>query len=90
MQADIKHNIAMNLKETGFEGVDWFQLTTGSDSIKVGNFLTVIQPTASHGLCTIELVEDSLVLEELWQINTLAAVCISSLSILFIFIITFL
>ena len=86
----MKHNIAMNLKETGFEGVDWSQLATGSDSIKAGNVLTVMQPTASQGLYTVELVEDSLVLEELWQINTLAAVCISRLSILFIFIIMFL
>jgi len=40
MQANIKDNIAMNVKETGFEGVDWFQLATGSGSIKAGNFLT--------------------------------------------------
>jgi hypothetical protein len=39
MQADIKDNIAMNLKGTGFEGVDWFQLATGSSSIQTGNFL---------------------------------------------------
>jgi hypothetical protein len=80
----------MNLKETGFEGVDWFQLATGSGSIKAGNFLTIMQPTASQGLCTIELVEDSLVLEELRQINALAATSVSYLSILFIFMIMFL
>lgn len=34
MRADIKDNIAMNLKETGFEGVDWFQLATGTGSTK--------------------------------------------------------
>lgn len=39
IQANIKDNIAMNVKETGFERVDWFQLATGSGSIKVGNFL---------------------------------------------------
>jgi hypothetical protein len=70
--------------------VDWFQLATGSGSIKAGNFLTVMQPTAYQGLCSVELVEDSLVLEELRQINTLAAACVHCLSILFIFIIVFL
>ena len=67
--------------------MDWFQLATGSGSIKAGNFLTVMQPTASQGLCTIELVEDTLVLEEVQQINTLAAACVSCLSTLFTFII---
>jgi hypothetical protein len=49
-----------------------------------------MQPTASQGLCTIELVEETLVLEELRQISTPAAACVSCLSLLFTFVIMFL
>jgi hypothetical protein len=36
MEAEMKYNIQVDLKGTRFEGVNWFQLATGSGSVKGG------------------------------------------------------
>ena len=51
IQAVIKDKIAMDLKVIGFEGMDWFQLATGSRSIK-GRELY-------DKLCNLQLLRDS-------------------------------